>query len=158
MEPTELSPEEQSFWVAHSGVDTDPALVSAALTHQAALAVAFVAEALDPVQAGERLGLDPADVLARQDELGLAAVDTDLGRLYPAWQFTATGLLPHLAEAYRVIPEGLHPRSVAGFFTTPQPELVSEPAGKPTTPRVWLEAGHSPAPVLRLAAHLGESI
>jgi hypothetical protein len=71
----------------------------------------------------------------------------------PAWQFDADRRpLPGLAAVLAALPEGLHPREVEGFMTTPQSELVLDDA--PAAPREWLLHGGDPQVVASLAADL----
>lgn len=41
----------------------------------------------------------------------------------PAWQFTDTGVLPHLPEVLAAFPDDTHPMTLQGFMTTPSDEL-----------------------------------
>lgn len=67
----------------------------------------------------------------------------------PNWQFDDDlRPLPGLAAVLAALPEGMHPREVEGFMTTPQDELRLR--GRPVSPRDWLLTGGDAALV---AAH-----
>lgn len=51
------------------------------------------------------------------------------------------------------MPDGSHPQTVQGFFTTPQPDL--ELAGEATAPLEWLASGGEQGPVVALASSVG---
>jgi hypothetical protein len=53
------------------------------------------------------------------------------------------------------LPDDLHPQAVAGFFLTPQPDLVMNGEAVPVA--VWLQEGGSVELVLTLAAAPTES-
>lgn len=77
------------------------------------------------------------------------------GRLFfPEWQFSAKPgqTIPFLAEVLAVLPPEAHPQSVAGFFSTPQPDLIID--GQPVSAKRWLESGGDSAPVVALASSL----
>jgi hypothetical protein len=78
--------------------------------------------------------------------------DGDL--VLPIWQFNSARnmTLPSLGDVFASLPDNLHPLAVAGFFLTPQPDLVLD--GRPVSAKVWLEAGGSSRIVIDLAKDL----
>ncbi|AHI00114.1 hypothetical protein BC739_002492 [Kutzneria viridogrisea] len=74
----------------------------------------------------------------------------------PAWQFTENGVLPGLETVLAAMPEDQPPLVLAGFMTTPQPDL--QVGDQPGTPRNWLLAGGDPRRVATQAAMLGTPV
>jgi hypothetical protein len=71
----------------------------------------------------------------------------------PAWQFTENGVLPGLEAVLAAMPDDQPPLVLAGFMTTPQPDLLV--GDGPGTPRAWLLAGGDPRRVAAQASMLG---
>ncbi len=73
---------------------------------------------------------------------------------FPQWQFNDTGdkSIPSLEDVLGALPDDLHPQAVAGFFLTPQPDLVLN--GMHVSAKSWLEAGGSKKVVVDLAEGL----
>ena len=71
----------------------------------------------------------------------------------PAWQFSESGVLPGLETVLAAMPDDQPPLVLAGFMTTPQPDLLV--GDGPGTPRAWLLAGGDPQRVAAQAAMLG---
>jgi hypothetical protein len=117
--------------------DGDP-LAAAAAGYAGLLAAAW---SVNDVAA--RLAVDPSRVrhrLAARTLLGIRRTD---GWRLPAWQFGPDGRpLAGLERVLRALPAQVHPLSVAGFFTSPQPELVVD--GRAVSPRDWLAGGGDP--------------
>jgi hypothetical protein len=104
-----------------------------------------------------RLEIDTSRVrhrLARRQLVGIRRTD---GWRLPRWQFGADGRpLPGLEQVLRALPVEIHPVVLARFFATAVPELRM---GRTTvSPREWLEGGGDPAPVVALAAALGQML
>lgn len=107
-------------------------------------------------------GLNVSDSRLRQRRLHhtLWAIDDGGTWVYPALQFELVEsrrepkelTLKHVRALDQVLPHllrrKLHPAAVAGFLTTPQPELLVD--GKPRSVREWLLAGESVDSVLQL--------
>lgn len=76
----------------------------------------------------------------------LAVVTGDGHKLYPAFQFRATGQpLPEMPGVLAALGPGVDGWAVAAWFTTPRAELGGR------TPIEWLDDDGEPAAVLRLA-------
>ena len=81
------------------------------------------ADTLSVDEAAQRLDVQAQQVLdlvAHRELLAWRIADE---LRVPSWQFTPTGLLPHLFEVLTAFPVDLHPRTVSGFVTTPQDDL-----------------------------------
>lgn len=109
--------------------------------------------ALSVSGAAERLGIDPSRIRHRLAAHRLSGWKEQGGWRLPAWQFTADGVLPGLAQVLAEVGEHQPALVLAAFMTSPQDDLqVGE---DPVTPRQWLLAGGDPRPVAALAATLG---
>ncbi|QCB49869.1 DNA-binding protein [Rhodococcus sp. PAMC28707] len=107
-------------------------------------------------------GLNVSDSRLRQRRLHhtLWAIDDGGTWVYPAIQFELAEsrrdpeelVLKHVRALDQVLPHllrrKLHPAAVAGFLTTPRPELLFD--GKPRSVREWLLAGEPVDSVLQL--------
>ncbi|MBB3053464.1 hypothetical protein FHS23_004517 [Prauserella isguenensis] len=113
----------------------------------------FADSALTVTEAATRLGVDDSRVRHRLKQHRLTGWKGHGGWRLPAWQFTAAGAVPGLEVVLRAVPDDQPALVVAGFMTTPQPDLPIRDT--PTTPRDWLLAGGDPARVAELAATLG---
>jgi hypothetical protein len=115
----------------------------------------LVSTALPLAEAARRLGVAPSRLRQRLQERTLLGVRSEDGRAWriPAFQITHSGELPGLRPVLKAIRPELRPVVVAGFFTTPQPDLENE-AGEAMTPIAWLSTGRDPEAVRRLAAEL----
>jgi hypothetical protein len=67
---------------------------------------------------------------------------------YPCWQFDNGHTIPGLREIVHAIAPTRHPFTVNGIMRSPQRDLIVD--GVAITPRDWLLAGRSVAPVLVL--------
>ncbi len=73
----------------------------------------------------------------------------------PRFQFAKKGrLVRNVDQVLPSISPTAHPLSVHAWFTSPHQDLVVGPDDTPVTPIAWLEAGHDPALVARLAAEV----
>lgn len=100
-------------------------------------------------QIAERLDRRPSSVrrlLARGELYAAGRIGRQTS--YPAWQFTRSGVLPHLRQVIAALPSSYHPRDVLVVMTSPMEELNGR------SPRAWLEAGCEPAPLLELLREL----
>ncbi|WP_019813040.1 MerR family transcriptional regulator [Saccharomonospora saliphila] len=109
--------------------------------------------ALTVAEAATALGVDDSRIRHRLKEHRLTGWKAQGGWRLPAWQFTATGVLPGLDVVLRAVPEDQPALVVAAFMSTPQADLIIN--GKQATPRQWLLAGGDPTPVADLAGTLG---
>lgn len=111
-------------------------------------------DALTAAEVAELLRVGRTRVRRRRADRTLFAVRITNEWLYPDMQFTGEG--PHreqirgLERVLPVLPASLHPLSVAGFLTTPQPGLIRK--GELVAPLEWLSTGGDSQPVLD-AAH-----
>ncbi|MGB7963042.1 MAG: hypothetical protein WCF12_08830 [Propionicimonas sp.] len=153
-----LSASETEFLRAHGGPRAsevldqwDPAAEDVAQARAAVRRVAAAAQAtMSIAEAALLLGVDRSRISHRLAQGSLWAFSVGRTRRIPRWQFTTDGrLLPGLAVVVASIPDGLAPRSVEAFITTPQPELDGR------TPAVHLADGGDPRPVAGLLADLG---
>ena len=154
----DLSAGDQEYLDRYSGVRPASGEELAALdARSAAQAVAEAAKTLSRQQVAARLGVDVTRVSHQTAARGLYSYRADGGRpVYPDWQFTRDGVIPHLGRVLAVIPTGAHPVTVRRFMVTPDDELVID--GDPVTPRRWLASGGDPETVAALAVTLGEQV
>lgn len=117
----------------------------------------FCADSLDEAGVALHLGM-PVEELGQKIETGQISLYKFAGPsgnwLFPRWQFTDDGLLPHLKELISALGPDVHPLSVFGFMTGEQPDLESQTSERDYTPREWLASGHPPEPVIDIARHL----
>jgi hypothetical protein len=112
----------------------------------------MVQTSLSMADVADLLGVDQSRVRHRIADGALYPVRVGRANRLPAWQFAEGRALDALRDVLAALPDDLHPLEVAGFFTTPQPELTLN--GTSTSPREWLAAGGDPDPVLDLARSL----
>lgn len=153
-----LSASEIEFLRTHGGPRAsevlglwDPGAADLAQARAAVRRVAAAAQAtMSIAEAALLLGVDRSRISHRLAQGSLWAFSVGRNRRIPRWQFTGDGrLLPGLAVVVASIPDGLAPRSVEAFITTPQPELDGR------TPAAHLAEGGDPRPVAGLLADLG---
>lgn len=109
--------------------------------------------ALTVIGAAEQLNVDPSRVRHRLAAHRLSGWKEQGGWRLPAWQFTAGGVLPGLAQVLAEVGEDVPALALAAFMTHRQDDLLV--GEDPVTPRQWLLAGGDPRPVAVLAATLG---
>jgi hypothetical protein len=104
-------------------------------------------------QVAELLGVNESRVRQRRGDRTLWAIQDRGGWVFPALQFEdeegRRGQMRGLDRVLPALPADLHPVSVAGFLTTPQPDLRVE--GPPVSPLDWLRSGGDVRPVLGVA-------
>ena len=83
----------------------------------------LVESGLTTKQVGSKLHVDVAAVRKRIDERTLWAIKDNGRWLLPALQFDDNGLIPGMDRIIRLVSVGMHPMSVCGLLTRPQPEL-----------------------------------
>lgn len=148
--------EEQAL-VRHGGVHPDSlAAVDAGqreLLGQTQDLAGLIATSKTVDQVARAYGVDASRIRHRVRDGALYGARVGRSLRLPDWQFIADGQpLPGLRSILAALPNGLHPLDVAGFMSTPQPELeVSELA---VTPRDWLASGGSSDAVTALAGEL----
>lgn len=143
--------------LTEGGLDFTPSgRYEAAMRRSVADFVTLLATSLGVEDAARLLGrtrprvqqmISAGDVWAIRDEKGRWRL--------PAVQFVSGRLLPGLAAVLRALPAQTHPLEVAGFLTSPQPEL--ELGAGTVTPQEWLASGGDPGQVVALAAGLRDS-
>jgi hypothetical protein len=126
--------------VAHPGDEATPLRSGGART--AAAALELVRDALTVRQAADLLGTAPDVVAQRVHEGDLYGFTAGDRLLLPRWQFASGAPLPHLADVLDGLPTPVHPRTVAGFMTSPSDELGG------VSPARWLLQGGDVGPVL----------
>lgn len=145
---------DREFWERNSGVSATPGDVDRAAAGSAAARSLMDSTALSADQVAVLLHLAPSTVRRHSADRKLYAYRVGDELLFPAWQFNAAGdnLIPSLEAVLSVLSADLHPQSVAGFFLTPQPDLVLD--GSPVSAKAWLEAGGPANDVTALAREL----
>jgi hypothetical protein len=113
----------------------------------------LISTAYSAGEVAELLGVNESRVRQRRADRTLWAIQDRGGWIFPALQFEDAagrrGQIRGLDEVLRVLPADLHPLSVAGFLTTPQPDL--RVGGRPVSPLDWLRSGGDVRPVLSVA-------
>ncbi|MEP6798876.1 MAG: helix-turn-helix domain-containing protein [Lapillicoccus sp.] len=152
----DLTEAEATFWDRHAGLPLAPAAAAAsaaaALLGDELVSVADqAASSLTTEQVASLLRVDRTRVAHRIRHGELYAFRLGRQQRLPRWQFTGSKgrqVLPGLERVLAVLPEGLHPLSVEGFFATPDPDLGD------STPAQWLSSGGDPEVVVREASTL----
>ncbi|WHP61124.1 hypothetical protein QMY03_09560 [Arthrobacter sp. KFRI-F3372] len=147
----DLPAHDREFWAAHSGITTSPATVARGSARNAAARVLMDSSSLSAAAVAENLNLSASTVRHYRAEGKLYSYLANGRLLFPAWQFTKQGhrALPGLDRVLSSLPGDLHPQAVAGFFLSPQPDLVIN--GEEVSVAAWLEDGGSAEPVLTIA-------
>ncbi len=117
----------------------------------------LIKTALTVDQVAAALGVSQSRIHQRRAQHGLWAIEVDGRWLFPAMQFQ--GNLPAggvwrqirgLDQVLKALPHDLHPVSVAGFLSTPHPNLLLK--DRQTAPLEWLGSGGDVVAVLDLVA------
>ncbi len=158
-----LSAESAAVWDAHSGLPLARGRAARAAAERTSLrsvaaASALAASALTAAEVADGLGLDASTVRHYRVQRRLHSFVVAGKARFPAWQFDdeRRAPLPGLATVLAAVDGGLHPLTIAGFFTTEQPELELD--GRPVTPREWLLGHGDPERVVALARDLGRGL
>lgn len=142
-----LPKDQRDFLERHGGIGhEDPSEPERQLARVVLDLTREMASALTTNEVAGRLGLDPARIRHRLRDKALYSLPgrVNRSRVFPDWQFTHDGVIPHLGEVLTAMPEDLHPLEVSGFFHTPQDVLgVGHSA---LTPRGWLAQGATRRP------------
>jgi len=151
-----LSETEATFVRAYGGpqavgvLDEDPGQIARQLSQAVARqTVRAIVSTLSIVEAAALLGVDRSRISQLVSRHRLWAFRLGRSKRIPRWQFTGAAVLPGLDQVVAAIPSGLAPQSVAGFMTTPQPELDE------VAPVTFLVGGGDPKAVAKLLAGLG---
>ncbi len=110
---------------------------------------AFVTEAYDTAAVASWLGLSSEEVAnkAREVPPSLAVFEVHPGTLkFPQWQFSESGLIPHMSDLLAAVPPQVNAFVLARFMVTPHVDLDIG-TGR-LSPRAWLVRGVDPEPVL----------
>lgn len=142
------------FWDENAGITATPQESAQASAANAAAQSLMDITSLTAAEVAEVLRLPLPTILSIAASGLLYSYAANGQMKFPAWQFNAEGtaLTPSLGDVLFALPEDLHPQSVAGFFLTPQPDLVLN--GVPVSVKVWLESGGSHRIVVSLAEGL----
>ncbi len=116
----------------------------------------MLATALSTQEAAGVLDVSEGRVRQRiQAERTLFGVKTPRGWRLPAFQFEDGDEVPNIGWVLAKLDPGLHPLSVANWFSLPKPELYFEDdQERLLSPREWLLAGGDPEVLLPLAGDL----
>lgn len=118
---------------------------------------AFVTEAYDTAAVASWLGLSSEEVAnkARQVPPTLAVFEVHPRMLkFPQWQFSNSGLIPHVSDLLAAAPPQVNAFVLARFMVTPHVDLDIG-TGR-LSPRTWLVRGLDPEPVLGAVKAMGE--
>ena len=135
------------------GIDPDLLPEGDPLMSSGAAYLTLLDEALSAKQAAARLKVSPSRIRQRLLKQEIYGVKAGRDWRLPAWQFTRARLVPGLDSILPRLSPDLHPLTVQGFFSTPQPELIGTES-EPVPPLRWLLDGGDPAVV----AALGEDL
>jgi hypothetical protein len=105
----------------------------------------------------ERLGVDSSRVRQRltSEPPSLYGIRLDAGWVIPDFQLDGNRFLPSLGEVVAQLDAELHPLTVYRWFTSPNPDLLSDRLpGQALSPRDWLRLGLPADVVGDLAANL----
>jgi len=149
-----LSARDRDFWDKNSGITADHAAVATASAANAAARLVFDASARTAAEVAERMQMSASTIRHYKSGRKLYSYLVNGKLAFPQWQFNDTGdkSIPSLEDVLGALPEDLHPQAVAGFFLTPQPDLVLN--GERVSAKSWLEAGGSKKVVVDLAEGL----
>ncbi|QNE15575.1 hypothetical protein [Pseudarthrobacter sp. NBSH8] len=150
----DLSARDRDFWDKNSGIAADHAAVAIASAANAAARIVLDASALTAAEVAERMRMSASTIRHYKSARKLYSYLVNGKLAFPQWQFNDTGdkSIPSLEDVLGALPDDLHPQAVAGFFLTPQPDLVLN--GMHVSAKSWLEAGGSKKVVVDLAEGL----
>ena len=126
--------------------------VAAALGEAARDWFRIVRESLTTSDAGRLLGVDSSRIRQRLEDGSIWGFKPDGSWRVPAWQFEGGELVSGIAQVNRAFRKDLDPRSIEGFLTSPNVDLVVGETR--VSPLEWLRAGNDPAPVALIASSL----
>lgn len=145
---------DRDFWNANSGITATEADVASASVANAAARVVLDASSITAPEVAKRMRLSPSTIRHYKASRRLYSYLVNGKLAFPAWQFNDAGdkSIPALEDVLAALPDDLHPQAVAGFFLTPQPDLILH--GEPVSAKQWLEAWGKKEPVVELAEGL----
>ena len=117
---------------------------------------ALLASSLSVSQAAARLHVDDSRIRQRLGERTLYGIKLKSVWRLPRFQFIEQGMVPGIERVLPHLDPALHPLSVVGWFTTPNPDLVYGEDEEPGSPLDWLRAGYPAEPLSELAGSLTE--
>ncbi len=126
------------------------------LIRSAAAYAALIGSSLSVAQTAARLHVEGSRVRQRLGERTLYGIKMRSGWRLPLFQFTDEGTVPGIEVVLPRLDPTLHPLSVVGWFTTPNPDLTYGDDEEPVSALSWLMAGRSPGTVAELASDVGE--
>jgi hypothetical protein len=126
------------------------------LIRSAAAYAALIGSSLSVAQTAARLHVEGSRVRQRLGERTLYGIKMRSGWRLPLFQFTDEGTVPGIAVVLPRLDPSLHPLSVVGWFTTPNPDLTYGDDEEPVSALSWLMTGRSPRTVAELASGVGE--
>jgi len=140
------------------GFELDPLVLDAAhpLIRSAAAYAALIGSSLSVAQAAARLHVAGSRIRQRLGERSLYGIKMRSGWRLPLFQFTDQGTVPGIDVVLPRLDPTLHPLSVVGWFTTPNPDLTYGDDEVPLSALTWLMSGRSTRPVMELASQIGE--
>jgi hypothetical protein len=151
-----LTESEATILRKHGGITEpvgDDQAVHKAVLRSASSSLAVQArESMSVEQAATLLLVDGSRVRHRVRDRALYGFKIGGGLRLPSWQFHRNDSIPGLRAVLAALPADLHPLEVAGFMTTPDPDLSV--ADEPLSPRDWLIGGGDVGPVVELVEHL----
>jgi hypothetical protein len=116
----------------------------------------LISTALSVVEAAKRLRVNESRIRQRLNENPPTLYGVRVGRVWklPRFQFTKVGVVPDFARVLARVPRDIHPLSFETWFTTKNPDLLSEDGQRELSPLDWLVLGNAPSEVAELASDL----
>lgn len=147
----DLPAHHREFWDTYSGISLTSRALALGSANNAAAQIRMDSFALTSAEVARNLQLSASTVRHYKAERKLYSYLANGRLVFPDWQFTSAGdrAIPGLGRVLSALPPDLHPQAVAGFFLTPQPDLVIN--GVAVSAAVWLVEGGSADPVLETA-------
>jgi hypothetical protein len=152
-----LTEPEAAVLAEHSGVDAAAAAANSApprvAVERARIEFDLLRHSYTVGDIAAKWGVDTSRIRHRVRNKALYGVRVGRALRLPEWQFdNDLRPLAGLGALLDALPEGIHPREVEGFMTTPQDELRLR--GRKVSPRDWLLSGGSPDRVVAHAVDL----
>ncbi len=152
---SQLTAAEEQILREHGGIGEplgdDETVRTAVLRSASSNLAALTRESLSVEQAAKLLIVDASRVRHRVRDRALYAFKIGAALRLPTWQFDEREPIPGLRAVLAALPSDLHPLEVAGFMTTPDPDLAV--ADAPLSPRDWLIGGGDLHVVVELIEH-----
>ena len=146
-----LSARDRSFWDANAGITAEEGGVATAAAANVVTALVSDSSALTAEELARKLHLSSSTIRHYKSAGRLYSYERHGKLHFPLWQFAAdTGqALPGLSVVLAALPRDAHPQTIAGFFQTPQPDLVID--GEASSAKQWMESGGDTEPVVSIA-------